>query len=82
MKFSMPSRFWLEAALASLCGLLALLTLFSRDWVEAITGFDPDQRDGSFEWIIVGALLLLCCLLSLAARSDWRNAKAALSTRS
>jgi hypothetical protein len=60
-------RFWIETALATSCGFLALLTLVSRDWIEALTGYDPDQHDGSVEWMIVAALALLCVLLSLAA---------------
>ena len=42
-------RFWVEAGLAALCGFLAILTLFTQDWVEALTGFDPDNHNGSFE---------------------------------
>jgi hypothetical protein len=66
-------RFWVEAGLAALSGFLAILTLFSRDWIEALTGFDPDNHDGSFEWAIVAALFLACMLLSIAARADWRR---------
>lgn len=39
-------RFWIEAGLVALSGLLTILTLFSRDWIEALTGFDPDNQDG------------------------------------
>ena len=66
-------RFWVEAGLAALCALLAILTLFTRDWIEALTGFDPDNHNGSFEWMIVAALALVCILLSIAARADWRR---------
>ncbi len=69
-------RFWIEAGLAALSGLLGVLTLFTRDWIEALTGFDPDKHNGSFEWAIVAAPLLVCLLLSIAARADWRRLNA------
>jgi hypothetical protein len=52
-------RFWVEAGLAALSGFLGILTLFTRDWIEALTGFDPDNHNGSFEWMIVAMLLRL-----------------------
>lgn len=64
------TRFWLEACLAGLCGFLALLTVFWRDWIEATTGFDPDHHSGSVEWIIVAGLLVLCLALSVVARVE------------
>jgi hypothetical protein len=67
------SRYWVEAGLASVCGFLAVLTLFWRDWIEGVSGFDPDHHDGSFEWLIVAGLFLACGLLSLAARSERRR---------
>jgi hypothetical protein len=73
MTSNLRVRFWVEAGLAALCALLAILTLFTRDWIEALTGFDPDNHNGSFEWMIVAALALVCILLSIAARADWRR---------
>jgi hypothetical protein len=73
MTSNLRVRFWVEAGLAALCALLAILTLFTRDWIEALTGFDPDNHNGSFEWMIVAALALVCILLSVAARADWRR---------
>jgi hypothetical protein len=70
---SVRARFWVEAGAASLCGFLGVLTLFSRDWIEALTGFDPDNHDGSFEWMIVFGLLLLFLLLFFVARAEWRR---------
>jgi hypothetical protein len=73
MTSNLRVHFWVEAGLAALSALLAILTLFTRDWIEALTGFDPDNHNGSFEWMIVAALALVCILLSIAARADWRR---------
>ena len=77
MTSNLRVRFWVEAGLAALqaaAGTYApLFTLFTGDWIEALTGFDPDNHNGSFEWMIVAALALVCILLSIAARADWRR---------
>ena len=70
-------RFWVELGLAALCGLLAILTLFTQDWIEVLTGFDPDQHDGSFEWAIVAGLFVVCVVLTFAARAEWRRPRPA-----
>lgn len=77
MKPTVRARFWAEAGLASLCGVLAVLTLFWRDWIEALTGFSPDQHNGSFEWMIVAGLFVVCVLASFAARAEWHRPKPA-----
>jgi len=51
------SRVALIRPLAAFCGVLAVLTIFWPDWIEALNGFDPDQHDGTVEWLIVIALL-------------------------
>ena len=43
--------------LAVFCSGLAVLSIFWPDWIEALTGFDPDQHNGTVEWLIVKALL-------------------------
>jgi hypothetical protein len=80
MKSKVRARFWLETSLASLCGVLAVLTFWWRDWVEALTGFDPDHHSGSFEWAIVAGLFLLCIAVSVVARAEWRHAKVATAS--
>jgi hypothetical protein len=75
-------RFWVEAGLAALSGFLAILTLFTRDWIEALTGFDPDNHNGSFEWMIVAMLLFVCILFSIAARAYWRRLRSSALTGS
>jgi hypothetical protein len=42
--------------LACFCGGLAILRIFWPDWIEALTGYDPDQHNGTVEWLIVIAL--------------------------
>ena len=82
MKSTVRARFWLEAALASLCGFLAVLTLFWRDWIEALTGFDPDHHNGSFEWLIVAGLFAgLRASSGVAARGEWRRPRPARRSR-
>jgi hypothetical protein len=43
--------------LGGFCGGLAVLTIFWPDWIEALTGYDPDQHNGTVEWLTVIALL-------------------------
>jgi hypothetical protein len=68
-------RFWIEAGLSVLCGLLFVLTLAVHDWIEAVFGVDPDQHSGSLEWAIVAALFLTAAAFGLVARREWRAAE-------
>ena len=72
------ARFWIEAALAALCGLLFVLTLVWRDWIEETTGYDPDRRSGSAEWALVGLLLVATIVFGLLARTQWRGRASAV----
>ena len=62
--------FWIEVGLAVLSGLLALLTLVSREWIELIFGFEPDRGSGLFEWLIVAALAAVTIMFGLLARAE------------
>jgi hypothetical protein len=42
---------------AGFCGGLALLTIFWPDWIETLTGYDPDRHNGTVEWLIAIAFL-------------------------
>ncbi|MGA9849180.1 MAG: hypothetical protein WBQ45_16265 [Roseiarcus sp.] len=64
---------WIEASLAAFCGALAVITIFWQDWIEALTGYDPDQHDGSVEWLVVVGLFVACACFSIAARAQWRR---------
>jgi hypothetical protein len=47
-----------EIALCAITGFLYVATPFSPDWIEIISGWDPDQHSGAVEWIMVIALLV------------------------
>ena len=69
------SRFRIEAIAALLTAALAVLTAFAPDWIEVLTGADPDRGDGSMEVLIVAALAVLCAASSLLAWLDHRRAR-------
>jgi hypothetical protein len=58
---------WLETALALSAGVLGILTIFWHDWIEALSGWDPDHHSGGFEWVIVVGILALSGALGLLA---------------
>lgn len=72
---SAQSRFRIEAFAALLAAALAVLTAFVPDWIEVLTGVDPDGGDGSIEVLIVAALAVLCAASSLLAWLDHRRAR-------
>jgi hypothetical protein len=63
-------RFWIEAGLASVSGFLVLLTLVTKDWIEAVFRVDPDHGNGTFEWLIVAVLLATTVSFGLLARAE------------
>jgi len=63
-------RFWIEAVLAGVTGSLFVLTLFWHDWLEAL-GFDPDNHNGTAEWLIVAGLFVVAVAFAASARLEW-----------
>ena len=76
-------RVRLEAAIAVLAGALGILTLFWRDWIEFLTGWDPDHHHGSAEWLVVAVLLAVAVAMGAVSRrhNKLRLASAATGTR-
>jgi hypothetical protein len=66
----------IEAGVAILAAALLVLTLVTREWIELLTGWDPDGGSGALEWLIVAVLAVIAIALSLRARSDWRRVQA------
>lgn len=74
MRHSLPLRFWFEAAAGAAGTILFLLTLASREWIEALTGWDPDGGSGALEILIAVGLLAISTISILAARRTHRHA--------
>jgi hypothetical protein len=66
-------RFWAELGLASITGLLALITPIFPDWIELVSGWDPDQQDGSVERLIVVGLFIVAAAIFALAAAEWRR---------
>jgi hypothetical protein len=62
----------LETAAAVCAGVLGILTIFWHDWIEILTGWDPDHHDGRAEWLLVAGLLAVAIAAGLGARRHWR----------
>ncbi len=77
MRRNFRPLFWIEVGLAALTGLLALITPVFPDWIEAVSGWDPDQHDGSVEWMIVIGLFVVTVALVGAAALEWRRTASA-----
>jgi hypothetical protein len=70
----LPVRAWAELVVALAAGILGIVTIFWQDWIEALTGWDPDRHSGGVEWLAVAALLAISAVLGTAAARHWRLA--------
>jgi hypothetical protein len=61
--------------LASLA--LAVLTVVNKEWIEELTGLEPDAGSGALEWGIVIAFGLAAVLLGRMAWRDRQRLRAA-----
>jgi hypothetical protein len=75
MRSGLRHRFWLESILGSVTGLAGTITLLWHDWIEVVSGMDPDRGNGSAEWLVVVVLLAVTVALAAGARHEWRRAR-------
>lgn len=67
-------RLRFEARVALLAAALAVLTLISREWIEVMTGWDPDNGDGTMEWLLVRGLATVAVVLRVRVIGPCRPA--------
>jgi hypothetical protein len=67
------TRFRVEAISATAAAVLASLTLLWPDWIESLTGINPDHGNASFEWMLVIGLAVASAGFSLLAWREWRR---------
>ena len=79
MKNTLRLRFWLETGMAIVTGIVFVITLVQRDWIETLFKIDPDSGGGTLEWLIVAALLAITVTLFALASYEWRRTRAAIS---
>jgi hypothetical protein len=74
------ARFYVESAFAVVFALTTGLLLWRPDWIEALTGADPDHGSGVAEWALVIVSATATLLLSGFARREWARAATAHRT--
>jgi hypothetical protein len=79
MRNALRRRFWLETVVSIITGILFVITLIQKDWIEEVFPVDPDNNNGTFEWLIVGALLVVTITLFILVGYEWRRARATIS---
>jgi hypothetical protein len=65
----------LELITAGIASGLAVITIFSQEWIEAIFAVDPDGGSGVLEWRIVFGLALFAIAASTLGVRTWRTAR-------
>jgi hypothetical protein len=66
-------RLRIEVVLAVISAALCVLTLVFPEWIEELTGLEPDAGSGALEWIIAGVFLIAAVVSAVLARRDYRR---------
>jgi ABC-type thiamin/hydroxymethylpyrimidine transport system permease subunit len=67
------TRLRIEVVLAVISAALCVLTLVFPEWIEELTGLEPDAGSGALEWIIAGVFLVAAVVSAVLARRDYRR---------
>jgi hypothetical protein len=75
-------RFWPESATAAIAATLAALTAVWPDWIEHLTGQEPDNGNGSLELYLTAAFAVTAVIFAIVASAEWRRARLAATDAS
>ncbi|MGH8894250.1 MAG: hypothetical protein ACRDWY_13255 [Actinomycetes bacterium] len=67
------TRYWVEVCLAVVAAVLAVITAIVPDWIERLTGAQPDSGAGELEWLLAIIPAVIAVFLGVLARRDWRR---------
>lgn len=67
----------IEVGLCLLSASSCLLTLAWPDWIEALSGLDPDRRSSSLEWAVAATSAATAVFFAALSRYERRRAVAA-----
>jgi hypothetical protein len=70
---SVRLRLLVEVSAAAASLAVFVLTLVRRDWIEVLSGVNPDHHSGTTEWLILGAFLAVAVIAATLARVEWRR---------
>jgi len=76
---NLTTGFWIQVSSASLTGILLMVTLISREWVELVSRIDPDGGSGALEWAIMAALFFWTVVFTLLSRFEGCGSRVQLS---
>ena len=77
MRTRLKTRMTIEGLLGLASLALAVLTVVNKEWIEGLTGLEPDAGSGALEWGIVIAFGLAAVLLGRMAWRDRQRLRAA-----
>lgn len=77
MRTRLKTRMTIEGLLGLASLALAVLTVVNKEWIEELTGLEPDAGSGALEWGIVIAFGLAAVLLGRMAWRDRQRLRAA-----
>ncbi len=77
MSTPVRTRLRIKIVLAVISLVLAIVTAISAEWIEELTGWEPDGGSGALEWLIVIGFGAAAAILALLARRDVRTLRSA-----
>lgn len=73
----LKARPYVELALAAVLAILTITTILWPNWIEYLTGFEPDQDSGQLERVIVAVGAASAVVSVGLSRRDFRRARTA-----